>query len=144
MMRRKLTELISTPDQYNGMGKYSDQYEAGDQVDIRTDLPGAPDKATISESRQKLIRHLVFEGKCMKKFVRVYENKKAKDCKDDGEKTCETAPIHNYERYVLSFDEFVRENFQVRPPQAPDYDDRPKGWRNDEWEDEDESENEEE
>ena len=113
MMRRKLTELISPPDQYNGMGKYSDQYEGGEQVDICTDLPDAPDKATISEGRQKLIRHLVFEGKCMKKVVRVYENKEATTCNDNGEKTCQTAPIRNYERYVLSFDEFVRYSFKI-------------------------------
>lgn len=39
---------------------------------------------------------------------------------------------------VLKFDKWVNENFQKFPPQDPDYDDRPKGWRDDDDEEEEE------
>lgn len=41
--------------------------------------------------------------------------------------------------YIVPFDEFISEGFQKRPPQDPDYDDRPEGWRDGDW-DEDEEE----
>lgn len=40
-MRTKLTEIISTMDQFNGMGKYSDEYKDGEIVDIDTEVPDA-------------------------------------------------------------------------------------------------------
>lgn len=35
-MRTKLTEMISTMDQYNGLGTYVDQYKVGERVKFRT------------------------------------------------------------------------------------------------------------
>lgn len=54
-MRRKLTEIISTMDQYNGIGKYSDEYEGGEQVDINTDISETPTIATITKGQESMI-----------------------------------------------------------------------------------------
>lgn len=51
-MRTKLTEIISTMDQYNGMRAHRDKYQGGEQIDIQTEMPGAPQHATIQEGMQ--------------------------------------------------------------------------------------------
>lgn len=133
-MRRKLTEIISTMDQYNGMGKYKDQYEGGEQVDICSDFPQSPDKATIAENlQQKLICDILVESNCRQKKIRELTVWEYNSLKKD-------------EFHILSFDEYVKENYEIKPPRLSDadYDDRPKGWREDVWDEEDESENEEE
>lgn len=133
-MRRKLTEIISTMDQYNGMGKYKDQYEGGEQVDICSDFPQAPDKATIAENlQQKLISDILVESNCRQKKIRELTVWEYHSLKKD-------------EFHILSFNEYVKENYEIKPPRLSDadYDDRPKGWREDVWDEEDESENEEE
>ncbi len=58
-MRRKLTEIISTMDQYNGMGKYSDEYKGGEQVDIDTDIPDTPNKAIITKGQEDMIKEML-------------------------------------------------------------------------------------
>ena len=133
-MRRKLTEIISTMDQYNGMGKYKDQYEGGEQVDICSDFPQSPDKATIAENlQQKLISDILAESNSRQKKIRELTVWEYNSLKKD-------------EFHILSFDEYVKENYAIKPPRLSDadYDDRPKGWREDVWDEEDESENEEE
>ena len=63
-MRIKLSELISTFDQYNGIGEYTDKYEDGDQVLVDSETQGGPTKATVSESRtQQLIQYILREDK---------------------------------------------------------------------------------
>lgn len=50
---------------------------------------------------------------------------------------CEVTECFNLHT-VLPYHQWVSENFQKRPPQDPDYDDRPKGWRDDDDEEEEE------
>ena len=133
-MRRKLTEIISTMDQYNGMGQNTIQYKNGEQVAICSDMPNAPDTATISENAaQRLINNILVEGKCLEKKIKELTVWEYKSMKTD-------------DFHILSFDEYVKENYEIKPPRLSDadYDDRPKGWREDVWDEEDESENEEE
>lgn len=52
-MRLKLSEILSTIDQFNGTGEYSEQYEGGEVVDINTDLPDEPKQAKGSEGVEK-------------------------------------------------------------------------------------------
>ena len=63
-MRIKLSELISTIDQYNGMGEYIDKYAVGDQVLVDSETQGGQTTATVSESRtQQLIQYILREDK---------------------------------------------------------------------------------
>ena len=139
-MRKKLTEIISTLDRYNGFAENSYDYKGGAQVDICTDIAGAPDRATISESQQKLLNSILVEGTCVKKKV----TKIMRENRFDSGHADKYADLIG--RNVLSFEEFIKENYEIKPPRLSDadYDDRPKGWREDVWDEEDESENEEE
>ena len=58
-MGTKLTEIISTMDQYNGIGEYMDKYKGGEQLDIQTDIPNIPKTAKINEDMEKLIANLL-------------------------------------------------------------------------------------
>lgn len=96
--------------------------------------PNAPDSATISENAaQRLINNILVEGKCLEKKIKELTVWEYKSMKTD-------------DFHILSFDEYVKENYEIKPPRLSDadYDDRPKGWREDVWDEEDESENEEE
>lgn len=58
-MRTRLTDIISSMDQFNGMGKFIDEYIGGEQVDIDTTMPGVLDKATISREQESLIKEML-------------------------------------------------------------------------------------
>ena len=89
-MRIKLSELISTIDQYNGMGVYIDKYEVGDQVLVDSETQGGQTTATVSESRtQQLIQYILRE-----------DNQNPKLEPQNGYKP---------ECYVKSFDTFLKE-----------------------------------
>ena len=87
-MRIKLTEIISTMDQYNGLGVYMDKYKGGEQLDIQTDIPNIPKTARINEWMNILIAHLLNE-----------------DIEDSNE----------YKGQILKFDSFVNERYTPQP-----------------------------
>lgn len=58
-MRTKLTDIISSMDQFNGIGKFRDEYVEGGQVEIATDMPDVPDKANISKEQESLIKEML-------------------------------------------------------------------------------------
>lgn len=87
-MRTKLTDIISTMDQYNGVGKYSDEYYGGEKVDIDTDMNHSLETATITEEQKNIICEMLYPDR-------------------------DVAKKHTRE-YVLSYDEFISE--QKRTP----------------------------
>ena len=88
-MRTKLSEILSSFDQYNGIGEYSDKFKDGDKMDIRTSMPDIPEIATISESEQRTICDLLKEN-----------NIKG---------TARISLLDNSYSYVMSFDRFINE-----------------------------------
>ena len=58
-MRTKLTDIISSMDQFNGIGKFRDEYVEGGQVEIATDMPDVPDKANISKEQESIIKEML-------------------------------------------------------------------------------------
>ncbi len=48
-MRTKLTDIISTMDEYNWGGRFCSEYDDGDEVEIDTDVDDAPETITIKE-----------------------------------------------------------------------------------------------
>lgn len=88
-MRLKLSEILSTIDQFNGTGEYSEQYEGGELVDINTDLPDAPKKAKVCEGVEQIITDMLNEN----------------NIKD----TARISPLDNPYSYVMSFDRFINE-----------------------------------
>lgn len=57
-MRTKLTEIISPMDQFNGIGKYSDEYEDGEKVFVDSEMPDAQE-ATINNSEEQTIEEML-------------------------------------------------------------------------------------
>lgn len=103
MRTGKLTELISTIDQYNGMLGNDNEYAGGAEVDINTDFPNVPDHATITEGQAKLIKGLLItEG-------RKNTPKKKRSILDD--------PQSN----VLSFERFLLREKKGTPPNVSSY-----------------------
>ena len=96
-MRIKLTEIISTMDQYNGIGEYMDKYKDGEQIDIQTDIPNIPKTAKINEDVENIITHLFNEG------VNVQND------------TTPTTPLRRYTGQILRFDSFVNERYTPQP-----------------------------
>ena len=96
-MRVKLTELISTMDQYNGIGKYIDKYKGGAQIDIQTDMPNIPKTARIDEDSETLITNLLNEG------ANVQNDKTP------------TIPLRRYKGQILKFDSFINERYTPQP-----------------------------
>lgn len=88
-MRLKLSEILSTIDQFNGTGEYSEQYEGGELVDINTDLPDAPKQAKVSEGVVQIITDMLNEN----------------NTKDTGR----ISYLDNPYSYVMSFDRFINE-----------------------------------
>lgn len=117
-MRSKLRDLISTMDQHNGMLEHDKEYEGGAEVNIDTEIPDIPDRATISENHKNLIEGLLITEQ------RVEIPQKKSNC------------VEEKNRYVLTYEMFLKEGFQKRPPQDPDYDDRPRGWNDNDDEEE--------
>ena len=99
-MRIKLTEIISTMDQYNGIGEYMDKYKDGEQLDIHTDIPNIPKTARVNEDMQKLITNLLNENKGV----------------DVPKENTPTNHLRRYTGQILKFDDFVNEH-RVRIPQ---------------------------
>ena len=99
-MRIKLTEIISTMDQYNGIGEYMDKYKGGEQLDIHTNIPNIPKTARVNEDMEKLITNLL------------KENKNTQLPKGNTP----TASLRRYTGQILKFDDFVNEH-RVRIPQ---------------------------
>ena len=88
-MRLKLSEILSTIDQFNGTGEYRGQYESGEQVDINTDLPDEPKQAKVSEGVEQIITDMLNEN----------------NIKD----TARISPLDIPYSYVMSFDRFINE-----------------------------------
>ena len=103
-MRTKLTEIISTMDQYNGIGEYIDKFKGGEQIDIQTDIPNIPKTAKINEDMQKLITNL------LKESVQTTKG---------NNPSSPTASLRRYTGRILKFDDFVNEH-RVRIPQHDD------------------------
>lgn len=99
-MRLKLSEILSTIDQFNGTGEYSEQYEGGELVDINTDLPDKPKQAKVSEGVEQIITDMLNEN----------------NIKD----TCRISPLDNLYSYVMSFDRFINEQ-NGTPPNVQSY-----------------------
>ena len=93
-MRTKLTEMISTLDQYNGLGTYVDQYKVGERVKFRT--------APLSEGLKT----------CLCGMLGINEEKG--NCITDtlNEDAHET---RTPDRLILHFEEFVNERCVRRP-----------------------------
>ena len=88
-MRLKLSEILSTIDQFNGTGEYRGQYEGGEQEDINTDLPDEPKQAKVSEGVEQIITDMLNEN----------------NIKD----TARISPLDIPYSYVMSFDRFINE-----------------------------------
>lgn len=89
-MRIKLSEILSTMDQYNGTGEYVDKYDGGEQVNINTSMPFPPNEINIDESLRRILCDMLNEEY-------VIEDDKIESSDD------------NSGRYVLSFDRFLME-----------------------------------
>ena len=98
-MRVKLTEIISTMDQYNGIGEYIDKYKGGEQLDIQTDIPNIPKTAKINEDMENLLSNLLNDNK--------------------NTQHNQTTPLRRYTGQILKFDDFVNEH---RAPRIPQHD----------------------
>ena len=98
-MRVKLTEIISTMDQYNGIGEYIDKYKGGEQLDIQTDIPNIPKTAKINEDVENLLSNLLNDNK--------------------NTQHNPTTPLRRYTGQILKFDDFVNEH---RAPRIPQHD----------------------
>lgn len=88
-MRLKLTEIISTIDQFNGMGKYIDKHKDEEAVDIETNMSNPPKEANICENHQELIKDMIKE-----KRIRNYGK---------------SSPLDHPDSNVLSFERFLME-----------------------------------
>ena len=99
-MRTKLTEIISTMDQDNGIGEYMDKYKDGEQLDIQTDIPNIPKTAKINEDMEKLITNL------LKGYVQTTKG---------NHPNTPTAPLRRYTGQILRFDSFVNERYTPQP-----------------------------
>ena len=98
-MRIKLTEIISTMDQYNGIGEYMDKYKGGEHLDIQTDIPNIPKTAKINEDVENIITNLL------------KENKNTQFPKENTP----TTPLRRYTGQILRFDSFVNERYTPQP-----------------------------
>ena len=98
-MRIKLTEIISTMDQYNGIGEYMDKYKGGEQLDIQTDIPNIPKTAKINEDMENLLSNLL------------NDNKNTQLPKENTP----TTPLRRYTGQILRFDSFVNERYTPQP-----------------------------
>ena len=98
-MRVKLTEIISTMDQYNGIGEYMDKYKGGEQLDIQTDIPNIPKTAKINEDVENIITNLLKENKGV----------------DVPKESTPTTPLRRYTGQILRFDSFVNERYTPQP-----------------------------
>ena len=98
-MRTKLTEIISTMDQYNGIGEYMDKYKDGEQIDIQTDIPNIPKTAKINEDMENLLSNLL------------NDNKNTQLPKENTP----TTPLRRYTGQILRFDSFVNERYTPQP-----------------------------
>ena len=88
-MRLKITEIISTIDQFNGMGKYIDKHKDEEAADIETNMVNPPREANICESHQRLIKDMITD-KCISK---------------EGKRSILDHPDSN----VMSFERFLKE-----------------------------------
>ena len=100
---RKLTDIISNMDQFNGLGPYSDEYKDGDEIDIQTDLPSSPDKATVTEGLERQLRNVL-------NLEDISDERKGSSMKT------ETGKVSNYGGFVLSFENFLAEKRGVNMP----------------------------
>ena len=88
-MRLKLTEIISTIDQFNGMGEYIDKNKDGEAASIETNMSNPPKEANIYESHQELIKNMLKE-KCIRNAGK-------------------TSPLDHPDSNVMSFERFLKE-----------------------------------
>ena len=94
-MRTKLTEIISTMDQYNGIGEYMDKYRGGEQLYIQNDIPNIPKTAKINEDMENLLSNLLNDNK--------------------NTQHNPTTPLRRYTGQILRFDSFVNERYTPQP-----------------------------
>ena len=115
-MRIKLTEIISTMDQYNGIGEYIDKYKGGEQLDIQTDIPNIPKTARVNEDMEKLITNLLKES-----GNKNIPTPKKNNPTNSTTTITPTTPICKYRGQILKFDNFVNEvYFQQLPDDYTD------------------------
>ena len=118
-MRTRISEIVSSIDFYNREG----DSDSG-SWDIKTEFITSPDMTLVEDDGVVDV---------IKEFFDYKGNT------DDIILSNKTVAMRN--EYVMTFEEYVRNNpnvhsnFQKRPPQDPDYDDRPRGWREDDLDD---------
>lgn len=124
-MRLKVSEIVSSLDFYTRTGEFKDEDTL--TLDIITDCDTDGMTYIEDESMIQVLEMLGHDGEGLINLTHT----KPTDTK--------------YEReYVMTFEEYVRNNpnvhsnFQKFPPQDPDYDNRPKGWRDDDLDDDEE------
>ena len=99
---RKLTDIINSLDQYNGLGPYSDEYKGSKEVDVQTEIPNTPKHATVSETMENQLRNILG-----------LENISERN--QQAVKT-ETFEVYYIGANVLSFEEFIAEKRGVNMP----------------------------
>lgn len=92
---RKLTDILSSMDQFNRMGNYSDEYKNAKEVEMQTEFPNPPDKATVSESLENSLRNILN----METYSNSYD-------KGMNKVSNFNIPVS----YVLKFDQFIEES----------------------------------
>ena len=122
-MRLKVSEIISSFDFYTRTGEFKDE----DTLTIMTDCDGEGMTYVEDEGMVQVLEMLGHDGEKLTNLSHTEPN--------------ET----KYEReYVMTFEEYVRNNPNVHsnvqkfPPQDPDYDNRPEGWRDNDLDDDEE------
>ncbi len=58
-MRTKLTDIISTMDQFNGVGNFSDEYVGGVIVDIDTATDELPETVSITDEQDATLKEML-------------------------------------------------------------------------------------
>lgn len=97
-MRQKLSEILSSIDQFNGTSKYSDQYVDGEPVEIDTDVCGATDKAIVDNDQQKTLEEML----------------KVNNMRADS-------ILPPTKEYVLTFEHFIKENNYMNSSNVQSY-----------------------
>ena len=99
---RKLTDIISSIDQYNGLGPYSDEYKGGKQVDMETEYPDTPKEVIITETLENIIRNLLELENISERIRRSVKT--------------ETCEVSHLDVKVLTFENFIAEKRGVNMP----------------------------
>ncbi len=99
-MRSKLTDIISTFDQFNWFGWFSDEYKNRAQVDMATYIDELPNTPVVTDVQEVAITELLKRNQDLRKL-----NERTTYAKE----------------YVKSFDEFINEINQSSYSQTQSY-----------------------